>query len=83
MPRLAILRFSHEGNSFSPVMTGREAFEQSEWHKGEAAREIYRGTRMEMGAAVDFLDARQDWEGEFLRCAAAPPGGPVPDQFIL
>jgi microcystin degradation protein MlrC len=83
MPRLAILRFSHEGNSFSPVMTGREAFEKSEWHKGEAAREIYRGTRMEMGAAVDFLDARQDWEGEFLRCAAAPPGGPVPDQFIL
>ena len=83
MPRLAILRFSHEGNSFNPVITGREAFEQSEWLKGDAAREAYRDTRMEMGAAVDFLDAREDWEGEFLRCAGAPPGGPVADQFIL
>jgi microcystin degradation protein MlrC len=82
MPRLAILRFSHEGNSFNPVVTGREAFEQSEWLAGEAARAAYRGTRTEMGAAVDFLDARAGWEGEFLRCAAAPPGGPVPDLFI-
>ncbi|MCK4867985.1 MAG: M81 family metallopeptidase [Alphaproteobacteria bacterium] len=82
MPRLAILRFSHEGNSFNPVVTGREAFEQFEWLKGEVARVAYRGTRTEMGAAVDFLDARHGWEGEFLRCAAAPPGGPVPDLFI-
>jgi microcystin degradation protein MlrC len=82
MPRLAILRFSHEGNSFNPVVTGSEAFEQCEWLKGETAREAYRGNRTEMGAAVDFLDARPGWEGEFLRCAAAPPGGPVPDLFI-
>ncbi|MCK5622570.1 MAG: M81 family metallopeptidase, partial [Alphaproteobacteria bacterium] len=76
MPRLAILRFSHEGNSFNPVVTGREAFEQCEWLKGEAARAACRGTRTEMGAAVDFLDAHPGWESEFLRCAAAPPGGP-------
>ena len=82
MLRLAILRFSHEGNSFNPVATGREAFEAAEWLKGEAAREAYRGTRTEMGAAVDFLDVHTDWQGEFLRCAAAPPGGPVPDRLI-
>jgi microcystin degradation protein MlrC len=82
MPRLAILRFSHEGNSFNPVPTGREAFELAEWLKGKAAREGYRGTRTELGAAVDFLDANPDWRGEFLRCAAAAPGGPVPDDLI-
>ena len=82
MPRLAILRFSHEGNSFNPVVTGREAFEQCEWLKGEAARAAYRGTRTEMGAAVDFFDAQPGWQGDFLRCAAAPPGGPVSDLLI-
>lgn len=82
MPRFAILRFSHEGNSFNPVMTGREAFEQCEWLKGEAARAAFRGTRTEMGAAVDFFDAQPGWQGEFLRCAAAPPGGPVSDPLI-
>ena len=37
MPRLAVLRFSHEGNSFNPIPTGREAFEKCEWLKGEPA----------------------------------------------
>lgn len=82
MPRLAVIRFSHEGNSFNPVLTDRDAFERTEWLKGEAAREAYRGTRTEMGAAVAFLDANPDWEGVFLRCAAAPPGGPASDLLI-
>ena len=82
MPRIAILRFSHEGNSFNPIPTGREAFEKCEWFRGEAARAAYHGTRTELGAAVDFLDKRHGWHGDFLRCAAAPPGGPVPDYFI-
>jgi len=80
--RLAILRFSHEGNSFNPVVTGHAAFERDEWLKGEAARAAYRGTRTEMGAVVDFLAANTDWESVFLRCAAAPPGGPVCDALI-
>ncbi|MBE9552185.1 MAG: M81 family metallopeptidase [Proteobacteria bacterium] len=82
MPRLAILRFSHEGNTFNPIVTGRAAFERCEWRKGGTARETYRGSRTEMGAAVDFLDAHPDWRGEFLRCAGAPPGGPVSDLLI-
>jgi microcystin degradation protein MlrC len=75
--RLAIARVSHEGNSFSPVLTGLREFERREWVSGEAACAFYRGTRSELGAAVDFLEARPDWDGTFLRCAAAPPGGPV------
>jgi len=82
MPRLAVLRFSHEGNSFSPVVTGFPAFRRDEWLKGDAVRAAFRGTRSEMGAAVDFLAAHSDWQGEFLRCAAAPPGGPVADALI-
>lgn len=82
MPRLAILRFSHEGNSFNPIPTGRDAFAQGEWFKGEAAREAYRSSSTEIGAAVDFLNSHPGWQGEFLRCAAAPPGGPVSDLLI-
>ncbi len=82
MRRLAILRFSHEGNSFNPIVTDGAAFARGEWLKGEAARDAYRGTRTEMGAVVDVLTARPDWRGVFLRCAAAPPGGPVADALI-
>lgn len=82
MMRLAILRFSHEGNSFNPLVTGRAAFERAEWLRGETAREAFRGTRTELGAAVDFLDAHAERQGVFLRCAAAPPSGPVADAMI-
>ncbi len=83
MKRLAILRFSHEGNSFSPVPTTRGDFLRCEWLKGEpSARAAYAGTRTEIGAVIDLLAARPDWHGEFLRCAAAPPGGPVEDALI-
>ncbi len=82
MPRLAVLRFSHEGNSFNPVVTGRPAFAREAWCAGEAAVAAHRGTRSELGAAVEFLEARPDWRGVFLRCASAPPGGPVADDLI-
>ncbi len=82
MKRVAILRLSHEGNSFNPVLTDAADFARGEWLKGEAARDAYRGTRTEMGAVVDFLAAHSDWQGVFLRCAAAPPGGPVADALI-
>lgn len=80
--RLAIARLSHEGNSFSPLITGLAEFQRREWVIGEAARIFYAGTRCELGAAVDFLAARPDWQGYFLRCAAAGPGGPV-DSAVL
>ncbi|MFQ5958526.1 MAG: M81 family metallopeptidase [Alphaproteobacteria bacterium] len=77
MKRLAVARLWHEGNSFSPVETGADEFRAREWVAGEAAARFYRGTATEMGAAVDFLDRRSDFEGRFLRCAAASPAGPL------
>jgi microcystin degradation protein MlrC len=79
MKRLAVARLWHEGNSFSPVPTALAAFQGREWESGEAARDFYRGTATEIGAAVDFADTHPEWAVTFLRCAAAPPGGPVAD----
>jgi microcystin degradation protein MlrC len=79
MKRLAVARLWHEGNSFSPVPTTLAAFQGREWVCGEAARDFYRGTATEIGAAVDFADTHPEWDVTFLRCAAAPPGGPVVD----
>ena len=39
--------------------------------------EFYRGTRTEIGAAVDFFAANRALTPIYLRCAAAGPGGPV------
>ncbi len=77
MKRLAIARLWHEGNSFSPVAATAESFRASEWLSGEAAAEFYRGAATEGGAAVAFNDAHADWQGTFLRCAAASPAGPL------
>ncbi|BCB17801.1 M81 family metallopeptidase [Bosea sp. ANAM02] len=76
MPRLAVARFSHEGNSFSPVITGLNEFRR-EWYQGQEAEAVYRGTTTEGGGAVAFLDAHPEWRGTFLRMAGATPAGPV------
>jgi microcystin degradation protein MlrC len=76
MPRLAIARFSHEGNSFSPVTTGMSEFKR-EYYRGQEAAAVYRGTATEGGGAVAFLDSHPNWRGTFLRMAGATPAGPV------
>ena len=79
MPHIAIARFSHEGNSFSPVATDLAAFGSNEWALGaEEAAAAYRGTATEIGGALAFLDLRPDWSAAFLRLAGASPAGPVP-----
>src|ERR1700741_2214836 len=75
--RIAIARLWHEGNSFTPVATRLADFRQREWHSGGAAAEFYRGTRTEIGAAVDFFAANPHLTPIYLRCAGAGPGGPV------
>lgn len=79
MKRIAIASFIHEGNSFSPVPTTTAEFRQQLWLSGCAAKEHARGTRTELGAAVDFLDTHRDWQGLFLTCAEAGPAGPIDD----
>ena len=76
---LAIAKFAHESNSFTPGETGEADFRAYGWHRGEEARKHYAGTRTSIGAAVDFLDAHPDWKGTFLTCTAANPAGPVSD----
>ncbi len=77
MKRLAVARLWHEGNSFSPVPTTAESFQASEWLIGDDAQDFYRGAATEGGAAVAFLETQGHWQGEFLRCAAASPAGPL------
>ncbi len=77
--KLAVARLWYEGNSFSPIATSLEIFQAREWVEGAAALPLYRDTATEMGAVIAFADAHDEWEVTFLRCAAAPPGGPVTD----
>ena len=77
MKRLAVARLWHEGNSFSPVPTTAQSFRAGEWLIGDDAQEFYGGVATEGGAAVAFLETHDDWQGEFLRCAAASPAGPL------
>jgi microcystin degradation protein MlrC len=77
MKKIAILRFWYEGNSFSPVVARRADFLGREWTEGDAARDFYAGTGVELAAAVDVLAERRDIAGRFLACAAAYPAGPI------
>ena len=80
MPRtLAVARIWLEVNSFSPVPSVLADFEGSEWARGGAVLDRFRGTPTEMGAVAAFADAHADWRVEMLRCAAAQPGGPMDD----
>lgn len=77
--RLAVARLWHEGNSFTPLPTVLADFERREWFEGNDGLARYRGTGTELGAVVAFAEAHPDWEITVLRCASAPPGGPVED----
>ena len=77
MKKIAILRFWYEGNSFSPAPAMLADFQRREWLAGVEAATFYAGKGVETGAAVDFLQAHDDIEGHFLRCAAAYPAGEV------
>jgi microcystin degradation protein MlrC len=77
--RLAVARLWHEGNSFTPLPTTQADFERREWFEGAQHLARYRGTGTELGAVAAFADAHPDWEIVLLRCASAPPGGPVED----
>jgi len=81
--RIAIARLWHEGNSFTPVLTRLADFRQREWRTAGEVPEFYRGTRTEIGAAVDFFEANRALTPIYLRCAAAGPGGAVDEADLL
>jgi len=80
--RIAIARLWHEGNSFTPVRTRLADFRQREWRVGAEVAHFYKGTRTELGAAVDFFAAHRDLTPIYLRCAAAGPGGAVEESEL-
>jgi microcystin degradation protein MlrC len=75
--RLAVARLWHEGNSFNPVPVRLAQFQAREWTRGDVAMDLYKGTATELAAVIDFVQSRPEWDGRFLRCTSAPPGGPV------
>jgi microcystin degradation protein MlrC len=77
MARLAVAMLMHEGNSFSPLVTGLAEFRAAVWCEGAEAAAAYRGTPSEIGGVLDFLSTRSDWQAEFLRLAHATPAGPL------
>ncbi len=80
--KLAIARLWYEANSFSPVTARIADFRAREWLRGSEVASFHAGTSTELGGAVSFLAANPNWEGEFLRCAAASPGGPVEQEDL-
>jgi microcystin degradation protein MlrC len=80
--RIAVARLWHEGNSFTPVRTRLADFLQKEWVQGLEAIGFYKGSRTELGAAVDFFEENRALTPVFLRCAAAGPGGPVEEEDL-
>ncbi len=79
--RLAVARFWYEGNSFSPLLADRPAFERREWLRGQAA--LDRTAReSELRAVIEFADKHPDWEVEVFRCASASPAGQIDDEIF-
>src|SRR5258706_1493131 len=80
--RIAVARLWHEGNSFTPVLTRLADFSQREWRSGADAAAFYKGTRTELGAAVDYFEANRGLTPVYLRCAASGPGGAVEESDL-
>jgi len=78
MKHIAVARVWFEGNSFCPRPTTFADFLAREWHDARTAPDFYRGSRTEMGAVVEWMAQHDgDVQIHILRCAAAPPGGPL------
>lgn len=77
MPRIAIGRFGHEGNSFASVKATLGDFKDFEWTKGAETLPFYRDTNTEIGGAIAFMDSHADWQPTYLRCTFATPSGEV------
>ncbi|MBI1775524.1 MAG: M81 family metallopeptidase [Proteobacteria bacterium] len=77
MKHIAIARFGHEGNSFSPVEATLKDFQDGEWAVGEEVPRHYRGSNTEIGGAVKFLDIQPGWKPTWLRSTFASPSGPL------
>jgi microcystin degradation protein MlrC len=79
--RLAVARFWYEGNSFSPLLADRAAFERREWLRGREALEKT-ARESELRAVIKFAERHPDWEVEVFRCGSASPAGQIDDEVF-
>jgi microcystin degradation protein MlrC len=77
MPRLAVARLWFCSNSFTPRRTRAEDLQACEWADGAAAWADRRDPGGELAGVRSFTASRPDWDVTMLRCASAPPGGPL------
>ena len=77
MIRLAVARLWFCSNSFNPRRTRLADLRRHEWTEGQAALDLPRAPGAEINGLAAFLAVRPNWEVVMLRCAAAPPGGPL------
>jgi microcystin degradation protein MlrC len=80
--RLAVARFWYEGNSFSPLLADRFAFERREWLKGQAALDAT-AKESELRAVIEFKAKHPDWDVDVFRCASASPAGRIDDEVFV
>lgn len=77
MARLAVARLWFCSNSFNPRRTRLADLQRHEWTEGLPALTHPRAPRSEIDGLGAFLSVRPGWDVTMLRCAAAPPGGPL------
>lgn len=79
--RLAVARFWYEGNSFSPALADRAAFERREWNRGQDALDKA-AIESELRAVIEFKEKHPDWAVTVFRCASASPAGQIDDEVF-
>ncbi len=82
MVRLAVARLWYCSNSFNPRRTRLADLQRHEWTEGRTALAHPRVPRSDVHGLADFLSVRPDWDVAMLRCAAAPPGGPLAAEVL-
>ena len=82
MARLAVARLWFCANSFNPRRTRLADLQRHEWTDGPAALAHRRAAGSEIDGLAAFLSARPGWDAAMLRCAAAPPGGPLAAEVL-
>jgi microcystin degradation protein MlrC len=79
--RIAIGGLMHESNTFSPLRTGRDRFEQGSLARGEGLLAAWREAHHEMGGFIEGAD-RFGYDLAPTVMAWATPAGPVDDAVL-
>lgn len=74
--RIVVGGLYHETNTFASACTDLQAFKEYQYAEGDEILEKYRGTRMEIGAFLDYAEPMR-WEVIPTIYAAALPAGIV------